>query len=315
MDGLPAGDFTESGASGDAPFAGQFVTLSRQEHVQLVWEGRYWKSLHPQGAQRLSRLECEYRERLRAQVESAARREQALQQELEYARGRIRDLEKRLFGGKSERRWAIDNQQRRGATGLRKRGQQPGARGHGRRRLSELPVCEEIVALTSPCRPKCGKRLTKFPGTEDSEVLEIEVKAYRRRIHRRRYRPSCRCAVLPGIVAAPAPGRLIERGKWGVSLWVQALWEKFLYGHSSGRWIEQLGDLGVELSAGTLCGGLRAIAPLFVPLYQALLPRGCVPSGTGMPMRPAGRCSSSAKARPGTAGGCGSFSPARSFTT
>ncbi|EQD76839.1 hypothetical protein B1A_03232, partial [mine drainage metagenome] len=102
------------------------------EHVQLVWEGRYWKSLHPQGAQRLSRLECEYRERLRAQVESAARREQALQQELEYARGRIRDLEKRLFGGKSERRWAIDNQQRRGATGLRKRGQQVGARGHER---------------------------------------------------------------------------------------------------------------------------------------------------------------------------------------
>ena len=74
-------------------------------------------------------------------------------------------------------------------------------------------------------------------------------------------------------MAAPAPGRLIERGKWGVSLWVEALLEKFLYRRASGRWIEQLCDPGVPLAAGTLCGGLRAIAPLFVPLYQALLPR------------------------------------------
>ncbi len=273
MEALPAGDFSQSAASAETPFAREFVTLSRQEHIQLVWDGRYWKRLHGDAVARLERLECEYRQRLGSEIERAAQRERTLQQELEYARGRIRDLEKRLFGRKSEQHWAIDNQQPRGATGLRKRGQQVGARGHGRSRLSELPVCEEIVALASPCCPKCGKRLTQFPGTEDSEVLEIEVNAYRRRIHRRRYRPSCQCAVLPGIVAAPAPGRLIERGKWGVSLWVQALLEKFLYGHASDRWIEQLGDLGVELSAGTLCGGLQVIAPLFMPLYQALLPR------------------------------------------
>ncbi len=273
MDGLTARDFNQDAASAETPFGREFVTLSRQEHIQLVWEGRYWKSLHQQAAERLTRLESEYRERRRVEIASATEREEVLQRELEYARGRIRDLEKRLFGRKTERHWAIDSQQPRSATGVRKRGQQPGGRGHGRRRFSELAVREEIVALASPHCPKCGKRLREFPGTEDSEVLEIEVKAYRRRIHRRRYRPSCECAVLPGIVAAPAPGRLIERGKWGVSLWVEALLEKFLYGHASGRWIEQLGDLGVELSAGTLCGGLRTIAPLFMPLYQALLPR------------------------------------------
>ena len=273
MDGLPAGDFSQNATLGETPYGRELVTLSRQEHIQLMWEGRYWKSLHQHAAERLTRLECEYRQRLRSESESAAQREQSLQRELEHARGRIRDLEKRLFGRKSERHWAIDNQQPRGAMGLRKRGQQPGARGHGRSGLSELPVREEIVAHPSPCCPKCGKRLTEFPGTEDSEVLEIAVSAYRRRIHRRRYRPSCRCGALPGIVAAPAPARLIERGKWGVSLWVQALLEKFLYGHASGRWIEQLGDLGVKLSAGTLCGGLQVIAPLFVPLYQVLLPR------------------------------------------
>ena len=273
MDGLPAGDFDPSAASAQSPFARELVTLSRQEHIQLEWEGQHWKRLHQGALERLTRLECEYRERLGVESERAAERERALQGELEYARGRIRDLEKRLFGRKTEQHWAVDNQQRRGARGERKRGQQPGTRGHGRRHLSELPVREETVALASPRCPKCGKGLGQFPGTEDSEVLEIEVKAYRRRIHRRRYRASCRCAVLPGIVSAPAPGRLIERGKWGVSVWVQALLGKFLYGQASGRWIEQLGELGVQLSAGTLCGGLRAIAPVFVPLYQALLPR------------------------------------------
>ena len=44
------------------------------------------------------------------EIENEAEREQALQRELEYARGQIRHLEKRLFGRKSEHHWAIDNQ-------------------------------------------------------------------------------------------------------------------------------------------------------------------------------------------------------------
>jgi transposase len=273
VEALPAGDFSPGAASAETPFAGELITLSRQEHIQLVWEGRHWRRLHQGAVERLGRLECEHRERLQSQIESAAQREQTLQRELEYARGRIRDLEQRLFGRKSERQWVIDNQQPRSAAGLRRRGQQRGAPGHGRRPATDLPIYEEIVAMASPCCPKCGKALAEFPGTEDSEVLEIQVKAYRRGIRRRRYRPTCECTALPGIVAAPVPGRLIQRGKWGISVWVEALLDKFLYGRASFRWIEQLAHLGVELSAGTLCGGLQAIAPLFEPLYQTLLPR------------------------------------------
>jgi transposase len=270
---LLAGDCTQSTASAQTPFANEFITLSRQEHIQLVCEGRYWRRLHHRAVERLTQQELEYRERLRSESESAAQREQVLQRELQYARGRIRDLEQRLFGRRSERRWVVDDQQPRSAACLRKRGQQPGAPGHGRRTTSNLPIHEEVVAIASPCCPKCGKGLAEFPGTEDSEVLEIEVKAYRRLIRRRRYRPTCGCAALPGIVAAPAPARLIERGKWGISVWVEALLDKFLYGRASFRWMQQLADLGVQISAGTLCGGLQAIAPLFGPLYQQLLPR------------------------------------------
>ena len=42
----------------------------------------------------------------------------------------------------------------------------------------------ELATLDSPHCPQCGLALEQFAGTQDSEVLEIEVKAYRRVIQR-----------------------------------------------------------------------------------------------------------------------------------
>lgn len=75
---------------------------------------------------------------------------------------------------------------------------------------------------------------------------------------------------MPGIVSAPAPARLIERGKFGVSVWASVLLDKFLYGRPSHRLIEDLAHRGLQISPGTLAGGLQAIAPLFEPLDRAL---------------------------------------------
>ena len=79
-----------------------------------------------------------------------------------------------------------------------------GGPGHGRKMLAHLPERIETVEMASPQCPACGERLSEFPGTEDSQVLEIEVKAYRRVIRRTRYRACCQCACVPGIVSAPA---------------------------------------------------------------------------------------------------------------
>jgi transposase len=274
MDASPTTEWNRSTEPTDAaPFACEYVTLSRQEHIRLVWEGRHWKRLHHGATIRLAEQEADYRRCLQCQSAGAEQREQALRRDLEYARGRIRDLEQRLFGRKSERRWAIDGQQRPGAAPVRGRGQQRGTPGHGRQPLRGLPRHEEILPMPSPKCSSCGLELEVFPGTEDSEVLEIEVQAYRRVIRRQRYRPGCTCGQLPGIVTPPAPARLIERGKFGISVWVDALLDKFLYGRASTRWIQAMADRGLQISAGSLSGGLQAIAPLFAPLYQALLPR------------------------------------------
>ena len=50
------------------------------------------------------------------------------------------------------------------------------------------------------------------PGdTEDSEQIEIDVRAYRRVIHRRRYQRTCTCQGSRTLTAPPAP-KLIPKG-------------------------------------------------------------------------------------------------------
>jgi transposase len=269
MANLP-GTVTAATAGQTTPFSQECVQLTKQEHIRLVGEVNYWKSLHRRAAERALRAKGWYECKLRQATAAAARREADLRSELATAHARIRDLEQRLFGRKSECRGVIDDQHRSQAAQGRRRGQQPGAAGHGRTCLEHLPVREETVELDSPQCPACGLALLAFPGTDDCEVLEVEVRAYRRVIRRRRYRPGCRCEDIPGIVTAPAPPRLIERGKLGVSVWVQILLDKFLYGRPSYRLLQDLADQGLALSLGTVTGGLQAIAPLFAPLEQAL---------------------------------------------
>lgn len=119
------------------------------------------------------------------------------------------------------------------------------------------------------CCPDCGLGLSEFAGTQDAEVLEIEVKAYRRIVRRHRYRPRCHCARLPGIVTAPPPAQLIPRGKLGVSIWVEVLLSKFVYGQPSARLLQDWRDQGLNISQGTLTDGLHCLLPMFDPLVEA----------------------------------------------
>lgn len=249
------------------PFAQAMVTLTKQAHIQLVHDAHYWKSAHQRAVVRAEQLAVEHQRAL----EQAARREATLRSERDAAWAKIRDLQQRVFGRKSERSSAVDTRLAPEAKSSRSRGQQRGAPGHGRTLEPHLPTRTEIVEIDSPQCPGCGLPLKAFPGTDDSEVLEIEVKAYRRVIRRRRYRPSCQCGCLPGIVTAPAPARLIAKGKLGVSVWVSVLLDKFLYGRPSYRLLQELSDQGLSLSPSTLTGGLQAIAPLFAPLQAALV--------------------------------------------
>ena len=247
------------------PFATVYVTLTKQEHIELVTQAAYWKSCHHRAILRQRWAELEQRRAL----DQAALREAALRSELEVAQAKIRDLQQRVFGRKSERSKGA-NESQASASG-RSRGHQLGKPGHGRKMHPHLPAHVEVVELVGATCPQCGLGLSAFPGTQDSEVVELEVKAYRRVIRRHRYRPTCNCGCLPGIVTAGAPARLIERGKFGLSVWTSVLLDKFLYGRPSHRLLQDLADYGLNIAPGTLTGGLKTLAPLFSPLEQAFV--------------------------------------------
>ena len=157
------------------PFAREWVTLTKQEHTRLVCEAN-WKSAHQRANARLQEIEAQHR----LEIAQAATRETTLRSERDAAQAKVRDLQKRLFGRKSEHSSPDDKAQTPDKKTSRPRGQQRGAPGHGRTTQEHLPAHHETIGVDSPQCPCCGRDYADFPGTEDCETLEIEVKGYRR---------------------------------------------------------------------------------------------------------------------------------------
>jgi hypothetical protein len=168
---------TPGGEAKSGPYASVVVTVSKQEHIELVWAANYWKIEHRRAAERALSVEALYQERLRQAAQRAQEREAALLHDLETAHARIRDLEQRLFARKSERALVIDGKHRGATGGSRPRGQQRGAPGHGRSRQAHLPVRTEDVELDSPVCPICAEPLSAFAGSDECEIVEIEGKS------------------------------------------------------------------------------------------------------------------------------------------
>ena len=238
-----------------------FVTRScsiicalQQQVVELRCQANYWQAQHQRAVQRVA----------------------ALTAEVQQLQGEIRDLKRRLFGRKTETSSATDPKT---ATPpdknhkKRKRGQQPGSAGHGRRNHDHLPTTHEtcIVPESDRCCPECGLPYEKIAGTADGDILEIEVRAYRRRYHRERYRRCCGCVQRPALLTAPPPDKLIAKSNPGISVWTQILQHKYEFFQPLHRVLAELRSHGLNLSAGTITGGLHKLLPLFAPLYQTLV--------------------------------------------
>ena len=181
----------------------------------------------------------------------AVEREQRLKSELQAARAKLKELRQRLRERWARRRGSEKRTRSAGTEAAaavpRRRGQQRGAAGHGRRQHGHLPVQVEAHDVEPELRrcPACGEEYGAH-GSEDSEQLEIEVRAYRRVIKRRRYRCSCQCAAAPRLITAPAPPRLIPKGILGISVWVTVLIDKYLLYRPTYRLLPDLRAHGLD---------------------------------------------------------------------
>lgn len=182
-----------------------------------------------------------------------------------------------LFGRKSEKKGSksYGSEQNRGKGTKAKRGRRKGHEGQKRRDHSHLPSREESYDLTDEQKncSICGKEKIPLPGVDSSEIIEVEVKAHRRVIKRKKYRPGCACENLPGVIAAPGPSRAIKGATYGHSVWCMVLLGKFLYQLPNNRLLESLRTSGLDIPAGTISCGLRRLQPLFDPVMAAICAR------------------------------------------
>lgn len=231
----------------------------RRENLELRQLAGYWQSMHARATQRL----------------------ETVHQELELLRGEIRKLKADLFGRRSEKQSRkdrsndLEDPQERTTKAKRHRGQQPDRAAPKRRDYSHLPERIQKVELPpEQCYcPDCGKRLKLRCDTEDASQIEIDVILYRRVWQRCRYETTCACGGKTRVLTAPVPPKVIPKGLYGTSLWVEILVDKFYSQQPVDRLLEQLRLHGLNLAAGTVADGLQRLEPLFRPVYEALKER------------------------------------------
>jgi len=234
------------------------VQRLQRENLELRQQAGYWKSRHHDALVRVTELE----------------------KKVEQLEGEKRKLQADLFGRRSEKTTRsdrsndLDDPQDDSQEPQRKRGQQPNNPGPKRRDYSHLPVEDEFSKLPAEecvC-PKCRKPLVPRGDTEDSEQIEIEVRAYRRVIHRRRYQRTCTCEGPLTITAPPAP-KLIPKGRYGISVWVEVILDKYFSFRPTERLLALWRLLGLDLAPGTVTDGLQRLEVLLRPIYEALQER------------------------------------------
>lgn len=160
-----------SSVEGVAPDFDEVGRLVR-ENLELRQQVGYWKSLHQRACTRLA--ECA------AQVAQL--------------QAKVKLRERQMFGRKSEKGTTRADAKSASATDAptgasrRRRGQQPGKPKPTRRNYDHLPVTNIPLDLAEEDKmcPCCSLPCEPFPGTEDSELIEVEVRAHRRRYQRQR---------------------------------------------------------------------------------------------------------------------------------
>jgi len=194
-------------APSSAPFESEYIQITKAEYIQIKSDASYWNKQH----------------------NLATLREKRLKKKNKELEAIIRDLRQRLYGKKTEKGSSKSEQEKKPSSN--KRGQKKGSNGHGRTNRDNLPIREEEVDVPDKCCSVCGKERDVFPGTEDSEIIEIEVSAHKRKIKRKRYK-KCSCEG-SGIITAPIAPKILPKTNIGVSIWREIILNKVIRNQST----------------------------------------------------------------------------------
>jgi transposase len=214
----------------------------------------------------------------------------------QHAMGRVREEKLKERIAELEAQLRYERQQRFGRTGDEsspghseaqplptrargKRGQRRGNAVPARRPLTGLVVREERVVVAEAQRicSCCGEPLCPGLPDEDVQVVEVEVKAHVRHIHKERLIRRCRCSASAGagagVVTAQVVGPLFRGSQLGVSVWTEILLGHFAEYLPMRRVLKRLAGIGCPVSAGTVASMQPRLLELFTPVVTAIAAR------------------------------------------
>ncbi len=222
-----------------------------------------------------------------------ALREQQIKElklELEKKKAHIDRLVKKLFDATSEREpldaetpGAPESEQTSGesttsppaqnpaqAPAKKPRGKRRGAPGYGPRDHESLPLGDERrYDIDESCCADCGFQWREV-GEEQSDIVEVEVRAYRRRHRRKKYGHFCKHKKRWVTKRAEGAKRLFPHSNYGISFWVFLLNGKFSLQVPVNRLCTLLKQKQLFVSQGTIAAGFQRILRLIAPLIAEI---------------------------------------------
>lgn len=276
------------------PFEQNLIKLTQKDYIELKWQAAFWKTQHGRVIKREALLKEQLKQKdamisnlkqhlyskkgEKAQAanwliryDEAMAQEEILKEEIKHKEAIIRDLNQRLYGKKSEKGGskADVNPNATEDKSKRSRGQQAGSATHGRTQRQNIAVIPEVIPLNETACGTCGLEYSLLSSYEESDIIEVTVSAHIRRIKRQKCAKNCTCTHGPKIITAPLPPKLIPRSPYGNSIWEEILLSKFLHAQPVNRTLNDFSSLGLDISPGTIAGGLKKLTPLFEPIYKA----------------------------------------------
>ena len=142
----------------------------------------------------------------------------------------------------------------------------------GRQELpADLPRVERVIACApEQCTCKsCGKPMTVI-GYDQSEQIDVEPVKYFALVTKREKRACCNCEQ-GGVVAAPVPARIIDKGLVSDRVVIDTVVSKYsdhlpLYRQSA--MLER--ETGLEISRATMDGWVMRVGELLIPVAGAM---------------------------------------------
>jgi transposase len=150
------------------------------------------------------------------------------------------------------------------------RGKAPGAPGYGPRDHESVPLGDErTYDIDESCCGNCGDQWQEV-CEEQSDTVEVEVRAYRRRHRRKKYGHFCKHKNRWVTKRAKGPNRLFLHSRYGISFWVFLLNGKFSLHVPVNRLCTLLKQKGLSVSQGTIAAGFKRILRLIAPLIAEI---------------------------------------------